>query len=151
MISADTNLFIYAIDDRAPDKCRVAADVLEELQRRSDIIVGLQVVGEFQNALRRRLRAPPWVAYQAARNLLMRFPSFSYDETAVDAALGEAIVGRLSYWDALLLAAADAAGVKVMISEDMADGLEFGGLRVINPFGPEGPSERVREVLDIAP
>jgi predicted nucleic acid-binding protein len=62
-----------------------------------------------------------------------------------------AIVGRLGYRDALLLAAASAAGVEVMISEDMADGLEFRGLRVVNPFGPDGPSQRVRELLGIGP
>jgi len=146
-ISVDTNIFVYAADGRDAAKNAVARSVLAALGR-ADVLIGLQVVSELQNAMRRRLRTAPWVAYQAARNVLVRFPSFAYDEQAVDTALGEAIVGRLSYWDALLLAAADAVGVSVMISEDMTDGLRFRGLEVVNPFGEGGLSERLRAILD---
>jgi len=150
MISCDTNVFVYASDPRDPAK-RAAADAVVDALGRAGGAVGLQVIGELQNALRRRVRTPPWVAYQAARNLLARFQTFAYDERAVELALGEALVGRLSYWDALLLAAADAAGVTVMLSEDMADGLVYGRLQVINPFGPHGPSDRVRQLLSLSP
>jgi predicted nucleic acid-binding protein len=146
MISSDTNVFVYASDPRDPVK-RATADAIVDALGRVDSALGLQVVGELQNALRRRVRTPPLVAYRAARDLLKRFQTFAYDERAVELALAEATVGRLSYWDALLLAAADAAGVTVMLSEDMADGLVFGALEVVNPFGPDGPSARVRSLL----
>jgi predicted nucleic acid-binding protein len=146
MISADTNLFVYASDRRDLAK-RETADAIIEAMHEAGAIVGLQVIGELQNALRKRIRIAPWTAYQAAHNLLIRFPTFAYDDKAVESALGEATVGRLSYWDALLLAAADAAGVTVMISEDMRDGLRFRGLEVVNPFGAAGPSDRIRHLL----
>jgi predicted nucleic acid-binding protein len=146
MISADTNLFVYAYDSRNLTKQSTARLVVDALGGR-DASVGLQVVGEVQNALRKRLRAPPQVAYQLASDLLTRFVSFAYDERAVGAAIAEASAGRLNYWDALLLAAANGAGVRTMLSEDMSDGLIFGGLEVINPFGPDGPTERVCELL----
>jgi predicted nucleic acid-binding protein len=146
MISCDTNVFVYASDPRDPVK-RAAADNIVEGLGRADCAIGLQVISELQNALRRRVRTPSQVAFEAARDLLSRFQSFAYDERAVELALGEATRGRLSYWDALLLAAADAAGVTVMLSEDMGDGLIFGGLEVINPFSASGTSERVRELL----
>ena len=38
--------------------------------------LALQVIGETQNVLRRKLRQPPWQAAQNARNLLTTFPSF---------------------------------------------------------------------------
>jgi predicted nucleic acid-binding protein len=148
MISADTNLFVYLWDLRDPTKNETAKAVVEAMSGRRSII-GLQVVGEFQNALRRRLRLPVRVAAQSARNMLTEFPTFAYDEASVETALGEASAGRLSYWDALLLAAADRAGVETMLSEDMSDGLTFGGLQVVNPFGPDGPSERVRQLLQL--
>ena len=148
MISADTNLFVYLWDLRDPTKNETAKTVVGAMSGRPSVI-GLQVVGEFQHALRRRLRLPVPVAAQSAGNLLTDFSTFAYDETAVETALAEASAGRLSYWDALLLAAADRAGVKTMLSEDMSDGLTFGGLEVVNPFGPDGPSERVRQVLKL--
>jgi predicted nucleic acid-binding protein len=148
MISADTNLFVYLWDLRDPTKNKTAQAVVEALSGRRSI-VGLQVVGEYQNALHRRLRLPVWVAAQSARNVLTEFSTFAYDEASVETALVEASAGRLSYWDALLLAAADSAGVKTMISEDMGDGLIFRGLEVVNPFGPNGPSDRVRLLLGL--
>jgi predicted nucleic acid-binding protein len=148
MISADTNLFVYMWDLRDPAKNTTARTVVEAMSRHPSAI-GLQVVGEFQNALRRRLRLPIAVAAQSARNVLTEFSTFAYDEASVEAALAEASAGRMSYWDALLLAAADRAGVETMLSEDMSDGLTFGGLQVVNPFGADGPSERVRRVLQL--
>jgi predicted nucleic acid-binding protein len=150
LISADTNLFVYASDRRDPLR-REMADVVVERLGRLDTAIGLQVIGELQNALRRRLRVEAPTAFAVAEALLSRFPTFAYDERAAATALTEARAGRLSYWDALLLAAADAAGIRVMLSEDMADGLVFGGVEVINPFGLSGVSDRARELLGIAP
>jgi len=146
MISCDTNLFVYAHDNSDLPKQSTARLVLSALAGR-EVALGLQVVGEVQNALRKRLKTPAQIAYRVASDLLLEFDSFAYDERAVDLALAAASAGRLSYWDALLLAAADQAGVKTMLSEDMSNGLTFGGLEVINPFGVAGPSERVRQLL----
>jgi predicted nucleic acid-binding protein len=146
MISGDTNLFVYAMDPREPAK-HIAAKAIVEAMGEVQAAVGLQVVGELQNVLRRRLRTPSATAFEYARKIFVSFPTFAYDEAAVDCALGEVFGGRLSYWDALLLAAAEAVGVRTMISEDMADGLKFRELQVVSPFGPSGPSDRVRQLL----
>ncbi len=146
MISADTNLFVYAVDGREPAKQAIARSVISALAG-VNAVVGLQVIGELQNALRRRLKLPVWHANQTARNVLVQFGSFAYDQTAVEIALAQSAAGKMSYWDALLVAAADAVGVTSLISEDMTDGLVYGGLEVINPFAPDGPSARVRQIL----
>jgi predicted nucleic acid-binding protein len=148
MISCDTNLFVYAHDNRELNKQPTARLILGALAHR-EAAIGLQVVGEVQNALVKRLKTPAQVAYRVASDLLQEFDSFAYDERAVGVALAEASAGRLNYWDALLLAAADQAGVKTMLSEDMSDGLSFHGLEVINPFSAAGPSERVLQVLQL--
>jgi predicted nucleic acid-binding protein len=149
MISADTNLFVYAIDTRDPAKQAIAVDVVRALGQ-ADAVIALQVVGEFQNALTRRRKLPPWAAAQNARNLLVQFGSFAYDQGAVEIALTRSAAGRASYRDALLLAAADAVGVKALLSEDMTDGSVHGGVEVVNPFGANGPSDRARELLNLS-
>jgi len=40
----------------------------------------------------------------------------------------------LSWWDALIVSAAQVADCRLLLSEDLQDGQEFGGLRVVNPF-----------------
>jgi predicted nucleic acid-binding protein len=148
MISFDTNIFVYSVDQSDPRK----QSIVERILRAADptaTVVGLQVIGEFQNALQRRLKMPPWAAAQAARNVLAKFGSFPYDQPAVESALAQSAAGRLSYWDALLVASADAAGVTALITEDMADGSVHGAVEIINPFGPSGPSARIQQLLTI--
>ena len=149
MISVDTNVFVCAIDQRDPVKQSVARSVLLALER-VEAVVALQVVGEFQNALKRSLKLPPWVAAQAARNVLVQYGSFPYDREAVESALSLSAAGRMSYWDALLVASADAVGVKTLLSEDITDGLVHGGVEIVNPFGPDGPSPRLQTLLTLS-
>jgi hypothetical protein len=40
----------------------------------------------------------------------------------------------ISYWDAVIAAAARALGCRELCSEDMADGCDYGGTMVVNPF-----------------
>ena len=41
---------------------------------------------------------------------------------------------QVSFWDALLLASANAAGCAFFLSEDLNDSQVYGGVRVIDPF-----------------
>ena len=41
---------------------------------------------------------------------------------------------QLAYFDALIITIAARAGATLLLSEDMQDGLEVDGLRVVNPF-----------------
>ena len=149
MISADTNVLVYAVDDR--DKAgrqAVARAVVRRLTALQQPIA-LQVVGELQNVLRRRLKLPPYLAMQQARNIYATFPNFAYDAGCVEIALGQAAAGRYSYWDALLLAACARAGITTLLSEDMQDGSVFQGVQIVNPFSPQGLSPRARELLQL--
>jgi predicted nucleic acid-binding protein len=40
----------------------------------------------------------------------------------------------IPYWDALIVAAAETAGCKYLLSEDFQPGQKFGGVTVVNPF-----------------
>lgn len=68
---------------------------------------------------------------------------------AVIRAMVEAEEGRFSFWDALLLAAAEEAGCTVCLSEDMADGAKLGRLVVRAPFAAGGLSQASRELLGL--
>jgi predicted nucleic acid-binding protein len=146
ILSADTNVFVYALDDRDTLKQAIAREVIATLATQ-DQPIALQVVGEVQNALRRRLKMPTHLAAQQARNLFVTFPSFAYDAACVDLALAYAGAGRFGYWDGLLLAACGRAGVQALLSEDMQDGQTIGGVQIINPFGPNGLTQAAHQLL----
>lgn len=147
-VTLDTNILVYVVDNRNPSKQRVAAQVFAVLAARSAPLA-LQVIGEFQNAAAKRLRLPRAAAAATGLQLLSAFQTFAYDAVAVERATGAFATGRFSYWDGLLLAAAERAGLEALLSEDMHDGERFGRLEVINPFAGPEISSRARQVLGI--
>jgi predicted nucleic acid-binding protein len=146
VITADTNIFVYNVDVDDPAKHHASAEILDALATRRSPIA-LQVAGEFYSALIRQLRRPPWQSAQAARNLLASFPIIAATQRSTQRALAEAATGRLSFWDANLLSAAEAGGCTYIISEDMADGFRLGRLEVIHPFAGGDISDRARALL----
>ena len=148
-MTADTNIYVYTFDNRETLKQTIAARVAVALRRRRGPLA-LQLIGEFQNAMRRKLKAPPAFAAAEALELFRNHVVFGFSEAAVVLALREAASGRLSYWDALMLASAAEAGCTVMLSEDMRDGAHVFGLEIVNPFGKDGLSARAAELLGLA-
>ncbi len=147
-LTLDTNILIYAVDDRDILKQDIARLVLYRALEMGAIL-GLQVVGEYQNALKRRIKLSSEDAATAAAFALRSFDTFAYDREAVQRALEAARAYRFSYWDALLLASAEASGVTALFSEDMHHGGMFGRVEIINPFSDEGLSARARAVLNL--
>lgn len=148
MVTLDTNILIYSVDDRDVTKQRVSRLIVASVASGSGRI-GFQVCGEFYAAATRRLKRSPWDAAQTARNFATAFDLFAPTFSSLERALGEAATGRFSFWDANLLAAAEAAGCTHMISEDMADGARLGRIEVVAAFGPSGVSDRARALLHI--
>src|SRR5580658_8552992 len=106
MITVDTNVFVYLWDNDEPEKMAVAQRVTAALAATRRTMVGLQVIGEVQNVLRRKLKQPPWEAAQNARNILATFDTFTPTESNANEALALMSTGRMAYWDALLVTAA---------------------------------------------
>ena len=149
MITADTNIFVYTVDPRDPAKQATARTVVARM-RTARTQVALQVVGEFQNVVRRKLKLQRGDAAISAMDILTGFQVFPATRSAARTALMEMAAGRLSYWDALMLASAAEAGCTAMLSEDMQDGATIFGLKIINPFAPTGVSDRAAKLLGLA-
>jgi predicted nucleic acid-binding protein len=147
MITIDTNVLIYLWDNDAPGKMAVARTITEALvARRSPL--ALQVIGEAQNVLRRRLLQPAWQAAQNARNLLTAFDIFAATEANASESLTLMAAGQLGYWDAMLVTASRDAGCTTFLSEDMHDGARFGPLEIVNPFAGAGADARLQSLLN---
>ena len=59
----------------------------------------------------------------------------------------DAVAGRASYWDALLVATAAEAGCRLILTEDLADGTTLGGVTIHNPFTAGGRLTRHAQLL----
>jgi predicted nucleic acid-binding protein len=74
-----------------------------------------------------------------------RWQPWPNDHATVEAAWAVESRYGLSYWDALIVAAAQAQGCRYLLSEDLQHGQQFGRLQIVDPFAV-GP-----ELLDAAP
>jgi predicted nucleic acid-binding protein len=130
----DTNVLVYAEDHGEPEKRAIALKVLADHVASDDIVLSAQVLSEFYVAVRRLKR--PLAAKQALNALeqLAAFPVAPVTAELVVAAAAASERYQVSHWDALILETARAAGCTVVLSEDLNDAQDYGGIRVENPF-----------------
>lgn len=130
----DTNVFLYAFDTSETDKRTRAVEVLASTP---DIIISTQVLNEFYSAATHKLEPPlPPAVAKAAVEQLTGHACVPVD---ADLVLRAILIGQrwqLSHWDALMVAAARQAGCERLLTEDLADGAVYDGLRIENPFTP---------------
>ena len=131
----DTNILVYAHDERDPVKRRLALELFDNAVARGTIVVSAQVLGEFFNTATRRIPNP--ISVQEAEDVISLFSDFTV--VALDLELVRRAVAtcgqyQVSYWDALIIAAAEQAGCGRIISEDLNAGQSYHGVVVVNPF-----------------
>jgi predicted nucleic acid-binding protein len=125
----DTNILIYAFASNDPRSARA-----ESLITKGGVI-GVQVLNEFTNVTRRKLR---WPWDQIEESLAVFGDLFGPVAPLTTAIHATAVMlsreHELSVYDALIVAAAQDAGCQLLLSEDFQHGQKFGKLTVENPF-----------------
>jgi len=133
MTAHDTNVLIYACDRSDPTRQRKAIELIENS---TDGVLLWQVACEFV-AASRKLKAQGFTTDQAwsrLKEFLDLFPLVL--PTAATLTRAEALTRdhRISFWDAMILAACLEAGVQTFYSEDEPGLPRIGPLRIVNPF-----------------
>ena len=137
MISFDTNVLVYATAARADDRVSRARDLLARAMRVTTSVLLLQSLAEFSNVAIRKARVPANAVKATIEAWLAVLPVRSADDGDLVLALEAVHAHRLPFWDAMLWASAQRAGVRHMLSEDFQDGFELQNVTFINPFNPE--------------
>ena len=131
----DTNVLVYARDDLEPEKQPVARGWLEYLWNTGAGRTGIQVLNEYYVNVTRNVRQP--MAPEVARSEisdLAEWQPVGIDERLVAAAWEIEDRYDFHFWDALVVAAAQAAGCDALLTEDLHDGQDLDGVVVVNPF-----------------
>ncbi|HKN72256.1 MAG TPA: PIN domain-containing protein [Terriglobales bacterium] len=129
----DTNILVYADDDDAPAKQRVARDLWHAHRRDGTGVVSLQVLQEYFVTVTGKLKHDPRKARRKVE-LLAEFDVAEPDVSDILAAIDLHRLHGFSFWDALILRSAQQAGCRVLLSEDFQGGREIDGIQVVNPF-----------------
>jgi predicted nucleic acid-binding protein len=134
-VFVDTNILVYAHDIDAGEKYRIAKERVSALWHR-DLLpsISVQVLQEFYvNLIRKKIAAP--LARETVTNYL-EWDLIDNDRYLFIEGLRWKEKWNLSYWDALILAAARKAKAREVWSEDLASGRDYDGLVVVNPLIP---------------
>ncbi len=131
----DTNIIVYAHDASAPQKRDYARDILATGLTDGGVVISTQVLSEFYVTITRKVQKPLSCA-EARREirLLAALEVTDIDFPMVDRAIGLQDRWQVSYWDGLIIAAAERTGCETLLSEDLADGQTYGIVTVRNPF-----------------
>lgn len=134
----DSNVLIYAYDNQAGEKQRRARECLTELWNAGSGVLSVQVLQEFFNNATRKLADP--ISIAKAKEIVKLYRDWVVAPATPDQVLSAAdlmVSNRLSFWDSLILAAAEAANATTLLSEDLSHGQVIAGVRIENPFRNE--------------
>jgi predicted nucleic acid-binding protein len=129
----DTNVLMYLYGGGNPRKQAKAAELFSVQVRSGRAVVSTQVVQEFYAVATRKLGMAQDVAGRIVRSLL-NLPLVVIDADLLLAALAVQERYQISFWDALIVAAAEAGGAQVLYTEDLNDGQQYGQVLARNPF-----------------
>jgi predicted nucleic acid-binding protein len=135
----DTNILMYAHDASAGEKHDRAKTLVEELWRDRSGAVSTQVLQELAVNLRKKVRRP--LDAKATRDIVADYLTWQVivngGESILEAFELE-VRYQISFWDALIVQAAQACGAEILYSEDLSDGQAYGSVRVVNPLRKRG-------------
>ena len=131
----DTNVLVYRYDNRDPIKQLRAQELLKTGIGNETAVVSAQVLGEFFTTVTRKIQNPLSADdAQAAVDLISTLSVVSLDLALVRRAISTQRRYGISYWDALIVVAAESAGCTRILSEDLNSGQAYNGIVVVNPF-----------------
>lgn len=129
----DTNILLYLYSDADPNKQTRARDLYRGHAISGAILISTQVIQEFYAAATRKL-AMPRPTVRALAEALLDLPLVIVTPTHIRSAMDNEQHYQISFWDGLILAAAEAGGAEVLYTEDLNDGQRYGGVLARNPF-----------------
>lgn len=129
----DSNVLLYACSVAREDasKRKVAEDIILQ----GSFALSAQVLQEF---IANALRKPRLGISESNIDATLRMSAMVRVQPITHELVVSAVILRrrypLSHWDASIIAAAAELGCGTVYSEDMSDGQDYGGIRVVNPF-----------------
>lgn len=139
-VFVDTNVVVYAYDRTAGGKHTRARQILADLWRTGRGLISTQIVQELYVTLTRKI--PHVLAPAEAGEIvedMMTWDLVVNDDETIRQAIALDSCEKLSFWDALVVAAASRGGAEVLLSEDLPHGRTLDGVRIENPFSRDTP------------
>ena len=139
----DTNVLAYEFEQRDLRKRDIARELLREWRSSGRMVLSVQVLQELYVVLTRKMGISEKDAEEIIKNYA-KLPIISADSDLVLRGIEISQRYKVSFWDALLIAAALRGNCRIIFTEDLSHGAKIEGVEIVNPFGSEPPAESSR-------
>jgi len=132
-IFIDTNILVYTLDQKNIEKRDMARKIVKKVVESHQPVISTQVIKEFYVVASNKLKADPIVV----KNIIHNFHNMEIvnnDLDLIEQAIDISILSQLSFWDSLIIAAAEKANCEYVLSEDLNSGQNYRGIKLLNPF-----------------
>jgi predicted nucleic acid-binding protein len=148
LVFVDSNVFVYAHDARDGVKQRVAREWIDRLWIDQCGKTSVQVINEFYTTVTRGPK-PLLTMDQAWGNvqILLGWRPLALDVELLGCARAVQHSYRLSWWDSMIVAAAQVQSCATLLTEDLQNGAFLGTVRVVNPFASEIHDEQASYIV----
>jgi predicted nucleic acid-binding protein len=134
-IFLDTNILIYAYDVSAGKKHEMAKTILMDLWNSGKGVLSIQVLQEFFVNITKKVSKP--LSINTAKDIikdLLKWDVVMIDGESLLEAVEIHIRHQYSFWDSMILKAAQKGGAVLLLSEDLMHGQTIDGVKIKNPF-----------------
>ena len=134
-IFVDSNILVYAHDADAGAKRKIAAAQIEALWQQRLGRMSVQVLQEFYVTVTHKLGKP--LPKSSAREIVRDYAQWVATPTTPQTVIRASEIGevwKLSFWDSLILAAAEEQDCSRVLTEDLNPGQAVAGIQIVNPF-----------------
>ena len=130
----DANILVYAQDHDSPAKRRRSREVIAALAESGTGVISTQVLQEFYVTVTRKLGVAPLTAKRVLQTFKM-FEIVQASPALMEDAIDCSILNTMSFWNALIVAAAASSGCVIVYSENLNPDQTIQGVRIENPLG----------------
>ncbi len=130
----DTNVLIYAVSSAPHEAAKQA--VAQSLLNSGELVLSVQVLQEFYYQVTRPSRAGR-LSHESAMQFVERLAQRTVLPVTIGLLRSAAAISQryqISYWDAEIIAAAQAMDCDAVYSEDLNPGQVYSGIQLVNPF-----------------
>ena len=132
-IFLDTNILVYTVDRNDKKKLSQARKILENAIAKDKPVISTQVLQEFYSATTTKLKLDKIIA----KNIIHNFRNMEIvqvDLGIIEQGIDISLLFQISFWDSLIIAAAEHANCEMIYTEDLNDTQTIRGIKIVNPF-----------------
>ncbi|MEQ8553628.1 MAG: PIN domain-containing protein [Cyclobacteriaceae bacterium] len=129
----DTNVLVYLFSNTEDDKRKKCKELIRTYSSEYILVWSTQIVQEFYVVMTTKLRRQP----QEVKLLLNNFSEFELvinNLDMIEQAMDIQVINQLSFWDSLVISAANTSRCQILLSEDLNHNQVIQGIKIQNPF-----------------